>query len=94
MGLTCDVGDSNHVMFWHDKFKVSYPENSLEERSIFEIVVSVHRQNFFFQGVLNWILPKRKHCYFIVSGKHPKRKGGLDDEVATNIYRDGTKSTG
>ena len=26
MGLTCDVGDSNHVMFWHDKFKVLYPE--------------------------------------------------------------------
>lgn len=85
------------MTFWHDKLKELkelYPENFLEECSIFEKVVSVQRQNFFIQGVLNWILPKRKHCYFIVSGKHPKRKGGLDDEVATNIYRDRTKSTG
>lgn len=82
------------MTFWHDKLKVLYPENFLEECSIFERVVSVHRQNFFIQGLLNWILPKRKHCYFIVSGKHPKRNGGLDDEVATNIYRDRSKSTG
>lgn len=82
------------MTFWHDKLKVLYPENFLDECSIFERVVSEHRQNFFIEGLLNWILPKRKHCYFIVSSKHPKRNGGLDDEVATNIYRDRSKSTG